>query len=91
MGNPLATLHVITLHERRSATLFVPRLPPSYAIIMGAIKTCAEWQAIYGVDAVWYVDELPTRAQGNEADGPRTLLVLNGVNTDSKNSAVPGQ
>jgi hypothetical protein len=35
-----------------AATLFVPRLPPAYAVVMGRIKSTEEWRALYGVERV---------------------------------------
>jgi Xaa-Pro dipeptidase len=39
-----------------TTTLFIPRLPPSYATIMGHIKTPEEWKQIYQVDDVQFAD-----------------------------------
>eukprot|EP00591_Stephanopyxis_turris_P000185 CAMPEP_0195521084 /NCGR_PEP_ID=MMETSP0794_2-20130614/17906_1 /TAXON_ID=515487 /ORGANISM="Stephanopyxis turris, Strain CCMP 815" /LENGTH=525 /DNA_ID=CAMNT_0040650553 /DNA_START=26 /DNA_END=1603 /DNA_ORIENTATION=- len=38
-------------------TLFQPRLPKEYAVIMGSIETCEEIQKRYGVDKVMYLDQ----------------------------------
>lgn len=63
------------------ATLFVPRLPPEYAVWMGRILTPAELQARYAVEEVRYCDEL---AAALEELAPPCLHVLDGgVNTDS--------
>jgi Xaa-Pro dipeptidase len=64
-----------------AATLFVPRLPPTYAIWMGKIKTADEWRDAYGVDSVRYVDELPAVFA---AANPGCVLVLHGFNSDGK-------
>lgn len=66
-----------------AATLFVPRLPPAYAVVMGAIKPPAAFREKYGVDAVAYVDELPAALAGAR------LLLLRGFNTDGKRLAAP--
>ena len=68
------------------AVVYVPRLPESYAVWMGAIKTPDEWRAEYGVDAVRYVDEL---AAALTAADPSVLYVLAGQNTDSRAFAKP--
>ena len=68
------------------ATLFVPRLPAEYATWMGEIKPCAWFREHYAVDACHYVDELGAVLR---AGGARKLLLLEGVNTDSGNSARP--
>lgn len=39
-------------------TLLVPRLPPSYATIMGKIRSLEEWKELYQVDAVQYTDQV---------------------------------
>jgi Aminopeptidase P, N-terminal domain len=39
-------------------TLFVPKLDPSYAIAMGAIKTPEQWTIDYQVDEVLYVEDI---------------------------------
>eukprot|EP00897_Mesotaenium_endlicherianum_P000203 jgi/Mesen1/10183/ME000076S09693 len=41
------------------ATLFIPRLPPEYAVWMGRIDGPAFFQEKYAVDAAYYVDEMP--------------------------------
>lgn len=40
--------------------LFVPRLPDSYTIWMGPIKTLCEYKKIYGVDRADYTDQVRT-------------------------------
>jgi len=42
----------------QTTTLLVPRLPPSYATIMGKIRSLEEWKDLYQVDAVGYTDQL---------------------------------
>ncbi len=68
-----------------SATLFAPRLPPSYAVVMGRIKAPAEFAALYGVERAAYVDEL----RGALAVGSGKLYLLRGRNTDSGATAAP--
>lgn len=68
------------------STLYVPRLPDSYAVWMGAIKPLSWWQGTYGVDEVRYVDELSSSLK--EA-GATLLYVLHGFNTDGKQYAKP--
>jgi len=68
------------------STLFVPRLPAEYAVVMGKIHSCEDFQKCYHVDAVQYVDELLVAL--TEA-GTKKLLVLKGLNTDSGAEAKP--
>ena len=71
------------------STIFIPRLPESYAVVMGAIRTPAEWVKLYGVDHVHFEDEVPKtlRCLTGGADAP--LLLLRGFNTDGKKYAIP--
>jgi len=68
------------------ATLFMPRLPESYAVWMGRIQPPSHFLAQYEVDQVRYVDELPD-ALG--ALDPEALHVLSGTNSDSGAPAPP--
>ena len=82
-----------------TATLLIPRLPESYAVVMGAIRTPVEWRDAYGVDAVAYEDDAAgvlraavgavpaAEAGGGKAGAP--VLVLKGYNTDGKKWAQP--
>lgn len=45
--------------ETGEATLFMPRLPEAYAIVMGRIRPPAEFRELYGVESVRFIDELP--------------------------------
>jgi len=63
------------------ATLFVPRLSPDYAVVMGALRTCDDFRRSYAVDEVRYVDEL---AAWLSEHGAQKLLTLRGINTDSQ-------
>jgi hypothetical protein len=74
------------------ATLFVPRLPDAYRVWMGEIKTPAAFAATYAMDAVRYVDELPEVLAGlvGTSPSPSPLLLLKGLNSDSKAYATPG-
>lgn len=66
--------------------LFAPRLPAEWAVWMGAIRPLAEFQAMYAVDEVRHVDELPAVLA---TLGARPLLRLRGRNTDSGSWAQP--
>ena len=44
--------------------LFMPRLPASYAVWMGALATPEDSRAKYGVDVVHYVDEMAAVRMG---------------------------
>jgi Xaa-Pro dipeptidase len=48
------------LDMRGRATLFIPKLDPSYAVWMGRIAPPAEWRARYAVDDVQFVPDIPT-------------------------------
>uniref|UniRef100_A0ABI7X4D1 Xaa-Pro dipeptidase n=1 Tax=Felis catus TaxID=9685 RepID=A0ABI7X4D1_FELCA len=62
------------------STLFVPRLPASYATWMGKIHSKEYFKEKYAVDDVQYADEI---ASVLTSQGPSVLLTLRGVNTDS--------
>jgi len=64
------------------ATLFIPRLDPSYAIWMGEIKTPNAFRQKYRVDAVRYVDELQPAIEAAAAGG-LAVHTLRGINSDS--------
>jgi Xaa-Pro dipeptidase len=48
---------VIDVDTKRT-TLFVPRLPATYAVWMGKILTPEEWRVHYEVDTCRFTDEL---------------------------------
>ncbi|KAI8432302.1 hypothetical protein MSG28_004722 [Choristoneura fumiferana] len=60
--------------------LFKPRLPAEYEVWMGKLHTCDDFKRIYGVDHVYYVDEISKVLKGLHPDA---LLTLSGPNTDS--------
>nr|XP_040136089.1 xaa-Pro dipeptidase isoform X3 [Ictidomys tridecemlineatus] len=62
------------------STLFVPRLPASYATWMGKIHSKEHFKEKYAVDDVQYTDEI---ASILTSQNPSVLLTLRGVNTDS--------
>mmetsp|Transcript_19431 Transcript_19431/g.74606 ORF Transcript_19431/g.74606 Transcript_19431/m.74606 type:complete len:512 (+) Transcript_19431:25-1560(+) len=64
----------------KKSILFIPRLPPAYAVWMGEIKPAKFFKDHYEVDEVRYVDEL--EAYLEEGD-PEKLFLLQGKNTDS--------
>ena len=95
---------VLTIKKKKEegrnvrTTLFVPNLPPSYATIMGRIRTLSEWKDIYGVDDVQYTDQLESflktsiKETGSDGVGDGTapggsssskILLMKGPNTDS--------
>ena len=63
------------------ATIYMPRLPEDYGIIMGHVPTPQEVQERYQVDEVKYVDEMPEHLASISASP--SLLLLEGPNTDS--------
>ncbi|CAB3255794.1 unnamed protein product [Arctia plantaginis] len=60
--------------------LFVPRLPEEYEVWMGKLLSCNDFKKIYGVDEVYYVDEIQ---EVLKKLNPDQLLTLCGTNTDS--------
>ncbi|KAG7302038.1 hypothetical protein JYU34_013493 [Plutella xylostella] len=60
--------------------LFVPRLPEEYEVWMGKLLTCSDFQKLYAVDEVHYVDEIADILKSLKPD---SLLTLSGPNTDS--------
>lgn len=66
--------------------LFVPRLPASYATIMGKIRSLDEWKELYGVtDGVYFADTLEDFVQGQlqgRCHASKVLLMC-GPNSDS--------
>jgi len=62
------------------ATLFMPRLPESWAVWLGQIHPPEHFLAEYGVDEVRYADELKTTFAALKPD---VLLLLHGENSDS--------
>ncbi len=68
--------------------LFAPRLPDSYIIVMGAIKSNATWREIYGVDEVVYSDEIVSHLTA-QPQSCSLLYLLHGFNTDGKKYARP--
>uniref|UniRef100_A0A1I8PBL2 Xaa-Pro dipeptidase n=1 Tax=Stomoxys calcitrans TaxID=35570 RepID=A0A1I8PBL2_STOCA len=60
--------------------LFVPRHLEEYATWMGRLLTLEEFKAMYEVENVRYVDELP---KFFENAYPKLILTLSGVNSDS--------
>jgi Xaa-Pro dipeptidase len=86
---------VLTVHRAEgepsvTTNLFIPKLPLSYATIMGQIKTREEWQHEYQVDQVMFTEELESFLEQqmkiilDERDPP-SILLLKGQNTDSGN------
>ena len=74
------------------ATLFIPRLPESYAVVMGAIRPPAAWCELYGVGAARYMDEAAAALRalvGPAGEAAPPLLLLRGFNTDGKRFAEP--
>ena len=63
--------------ETCQSLLFMPRLPKSYEVWLGALKSPDFFKQHYGVDFVYYSDEiLGTLGQMNSS----SLVVLNGTN-----------
>jgi len=81
-GGFYATLHV----DEGKSVLFMPRLPPAYAVWMGKIPSCDEVREKYGVEEVHYVDELKDYI--NKAS-PSVIYTLRGKNTDSGEIMTP--
>nr|XP_012227155.1 PREDICTED: xaa-Pro dipeptidase isoform X1 [Linepithema humile] len=64
-----------------ASILFVPKLPPEYAIWEGKLHTLEDFKERYGVDEVHYTDEIARVLREKRA---RLLLTLSGRNSDSK-------
>jgi len=69
-------------------TLFIPKLPSSYATIMGRIKTPKEWKEHYQVDQVKFTDQVDEvlaelLSRPTNGYGPPKLLLMKGPNSDS--------
>ena len=64
-------------------TLLIPKLPESYATIMGHIKTCEEWKNEYGVDQVLFTERLQSYLEEQTTSTGQRILLLQGLNTDS--------
>ncbi|XP_022915555.2 xaa-Pro dipeptidase [Onthophagus taurus] len=67
------------------STLFIPRLPESYAIWMGPLLTLQDFKNKYQVDECFYLDEIVQKIQEKQPD---QLLTLKGINSDSGFEAV---
>ena len=74
--------------DNGEGVLFVPRLDPAYAVVMGRIKDNEEWKKLYGVNAVHYVDGL-SKTLSSMVGATGTVYVLYGLNTDSHNHSKP--
>lgn len=44
--------------DTKKSTLFMPRLPEEYAVWMGKLHSPEDFKRKYGVDEVFYVDEV---------------------------------
>ncbi|KAG7372375.1 aminopeptidase P [Nitzschia inconspicua] len=78
----------IQLASNVTTTLFIPKLPASYATIMGKIKTRDEWKQGYQLEQVLFTDDLEgfleeeIKSMFSESQKP-VILLLRGQNTDS--------
>jgi Xaa-Pro dipeptidase len=86
---------VLTVHSSSklvTTTLFIPKHPPSYATIMGRIKTRDEWKQDYQVDQVLFTEDIEGFLEQEvekvfsekKVQAPKILL-LKGQNSDSGN------
>ena len=62
------------------STIYLPRLPDSFSVWMGQLPTPESVRQATGVDLVCFVDEMAAEWKRRHVS---TVLVLNGVNTDS--------
>jgi len=67
-----------------ASILFIPCLPASYAVWLGAIQPPSAFKDKYGVDEVKFVGELDIFFAGKKAS---TIYTLSGVNADSGSTA----
>lgn len=66
------------------ATLFVPKLGRDYEIFCGKFPTPEDFQAMYGVDEVLFVDDMLPWLEGRlQASDKARVHVLAGTNSDS--------
>eukprot|EP00933_Yihiella_yeosuensis_P062450 TRINITY_DN65408_c0_g1_i1.p1 TRINITY_DN65408_c0_g1~~TRINITY_DN65408_c0_g1_i1.p1 ORF type:complete len:652 (-),score=92.84 TRINITY_DN65408_c0_g1_i1:224-2179(-) len=72
--------------EKKTTTLFAPRLPPEYALWMGTIDPPDQILNHYGVDEVVFVDEI---ASWFEKRKPEKVYVQRGKNSDSGREVIP--
>lgn len=80
------------------ATLYIPRLPPSYATIMGRIRTPHEWKSLYMFDHAKYSEDIEedifqaclTQSTKEAYDsGTPKVYLMKGLNSDSGNMYKP--
>ncbi|XP_071564300.1 xaa-Pro dipeptidase isoform X2 [Temnothorax nylanderi] len=64
-----------------TSLLFVPRLSPEYAIWQGKLHTLDDFKERYGVDEVYYTDEIASVLLKKDA---KYMLLLKGENSDSR-------
>jgi len=70
---------VLEIDSGRS-TLFFPKLPESYAIVMGEIRTAESFKKEYGVDEVLFEPELKGFVEKLD---PKVIYTTRGLNADS--------
>ncbi|XP_043589455.1 xaa-Pro dipeptidase isoform X3 [Bombus pyrosoma] len=63
-----------------TSILFMPRLPPEYAIWEGKLHSLDDFKKRYAVDETYYTDEIAKVLKSKQAN---LLLTLNGQNSDS--------
>ncbi|KAK6184786.1 hypothetical protein SNE40_007181 [Patella caerulea] len=68
------------------AILFPPNLPESYAVWMGRLLTQEDFRVRYGVDEVFFSNDILTILKERS---PSALLTLKGLNSDSKQFSRP--
>jgi Xaa-Pro dipeptidase len=75
-----------------TTTILIPKLPESYATIMGKIKSREEWRQLYQVDQVLFIEELEEFLEEQvkivfpkEEFIKPSILLLKGKNSDSGN------
>ncbi|KAL0558475.1 hypothetical protein IC582_003048 [Cucumis melo] len=70
--------------------LFAPKLPPDYAVWSGEIKPLSYFKEKYDVSMAYHTDEIAAVLHKLYPELEKPLLfLLHGLNTDSKNYAVP--
>eukprot|EP00033_Pygsuia_biforma_P000322 GCRY01000393.1.p2 GENE.GCRY01000393.1~~GCRY01000393.1.p2 ORF type:complete len:480 (+),score=116.01 GCRY01000393.1:128-1567(+) len=72
--------------KQKKSILFAPRLPADYAIWMGKIQPLSHFKDVYGVDEIYYTDELKKVFREKNAS---LLYLLYGQNSDSKSFSKP--
>ena len=73
------------------AVLFIPKLPPSYAVIMGEVYPPSHFKDSYAVDEVLYTDDIESWVASTMQQNEGKIHLVHGVNSDSGFNAKTGR